>query len=210
MLRIPYPDSINFSILKPNYRAVFIQGLKKLLSAVKDINLRTEDSAYKWEFTRRFMPELYKTHTSELEMNCAFCENLIRASCHRNCFKCRTGTYIYCSPLLPGIQGCGAPRPGSADAEPVPWYYKNACPNFRRLEPKNYFRNFIIPLSSSTIDNFEVLEGLTCGLSSGEKPCRICASVDYGIYKACSSHKGFDKSAPCDRIAALMTSRYRS
>ena len=190
MLRIPYAE--------------------KLVASVKGLNLRTEDSAYKWEFTRKFMPALYKTHISELDINCAFCENLVRSSCHKHCMKCRVGTYIHCSPLLPGMAYYDTPRPDSCSNESVPWYYKNTCLNFKRLELKSYFRNFIIPMSSCTIDNFEVLEGLSCGLSSGEKPCRICACVDYDIYKACSGRKGFDKTTPCDRIAALMTTRYCS
>lgn len=187
-----------------------IPSAEKLVSSVKGLNLRNEDSAYKWEFTRRFMPALYKTHVSEMDMNCAFCENLVRTSCHKYCLKCRVGTYVHCSPLLPGMTYYDTARPGSSGGEPVPWYYKNTCSKFKRLDKKNYFRNFIIPMSSYTIDNFEVLEGLSRGISSGEKPCRVCACVDYEIYKACSGYKGFDKTTPCERIAALMATRYCS
>ena len=208
MLRLPYADGINFTL--PDRMSALLRYIEKLISAMKRINLRTEDSVYKREFVRSFMPALYKLHTSGLEINCAFCKNLVRSSCHSQCMKCRAGTYIHCSPLLPGTPDCGASHAGSPETESVPWYYKNTCVNFRRLEPKNYFRNFIIPLSASTIDNFEMLEGLSCGISSGEKPCRICACVDYDIYKACSSRIGFDKSSPCDKIAPLMASRYCS
>lgn len=208
MLRIPYTDHANAAISERI--SVLLRDFEKLISAVKGINLRTEDSAYKWKFIRKFMPELYKSHTSELEINCAFCENLVRSSCHKHCLKCRAGTYVHCSPLLPGMLYNNAVSPDSLNDEYIPWYYKNACMNFKRLELKNYFRNFIIPMSPFTIDNFEVLEGLSSGLSSGEKPCRICACVDYDMYKACSSHKDFDKTTPCDRIATLMASKYCS
>lgn len=190
MLRIPYAE--------------------KLAASIKRLHLRNEDSVYKWHFTRKFRPALYKSHLSELEINCAFCENLVRSSCHKHCMKCRVGTYIYCSPILPGMTYYDNSRSEGHSRESVPWYYKSTCQNFKRLRYRSYFRNFIIRMSSFTIDNFEVLEGLACGLSSGEKPCRICACVDYDIYKACSAHKGFDKTTPCDRIATLMSTRYCS
>lgn len=208
MLKLPYLENRNFTL--PEQLLVLYRGIGKLAAAVKGIELRTGDRAYKREFKRRFMHALYQRHTSELEINCAFCENLVRASCHRHCMKCGAGTYIHCSPLLPGMLNDYDVRTGNGSERTVPWYFKETCVNFKRLDERNYFRNFIIPLSSVTIDNFEVLEGLACGLSAGEKPCRVCASVDYGIYRSCSSHKDFDKSTPCDRITALMTSKYCS
>lgn len=206
MLKLPYMENMSFAL--PEHMLTLYRKLGNLVAAVKGIELRTGDRAYKRDFKRQFMPALYRRHTLESEVNCAFCENLVRSSCHRHCMKCCAGTYIHCSPLLPGMLNYYDVRTGGGNERSIPWYFKEACANFKRLDERSYFRNFIIPLSAMTIDNFEVLEGLACGLSAGEKPCRVCASIDYGIYRACSSHKGFDKSTPCDRIAALMTSRY--
>ena len=154
------------------------------------------------------MPELYKRHTSALYMNCVFCANLVRSKCHGNCLKCRQGTYIHCSPLLPGALDFDPKHPYSVDGLALPWYYRETCGNFERLPPQHYFRNLFIAFSSNEISNFEVLEGLEKGLSAGEKPCHICASVDYGLYRKCCGQGDFDLFTPCRQITGELGSYY--
>ena len=178
------------------------------IASLGDICILSEDAIYKKSFIREYMPELYKQHTSELYMNCIFCANLVRSKCHRNCLKCCQGTYIHCSPLLPGLLHFDTRRAFSIDNLAVPWYYKETCSSFNRLPAQHYFKNLHEAFSSNEICNFEVLEGLEKGFSSGEKPCHICASVDYELYKKCSRQGDFDAFSPCHRIKDELGSFY--
>jgi hypothetical protein len=74
---------------------------------------------------------------------------------------------------------------------------------------KNYFKNFKVPFSWLTVYNYEILEGLVYGLSARERPCHICATIDYTIYKKCVDREDFDKNTPCPKISSLMESIYR-
>jgi len=197
-------DSILITRLLPPFRK-FINTIASLGS----ICILSEDNAYKRHFIRDYMPELYKQHTSELFMNCVFCANLVRSECHSNCLKCCRGTYIHCSLLLPGFLYFDARHHYSMDGLAVPWYYRETCSSFSRLPANRYFKNLLVAFSSTEICNFEVLEGLEKGLSSGEKPCHICASVDYELYRKCSYRADYDVFTPCHAITSELRSIYQ-
>jgi hypothetical protein len=78
------------------------------------------------------------------------------------------------------------------------------------LPQANYFKNLHVPLSSIGIYNFEIFEGLEKGLSNGEKPCHVCASIDYGFYKNCIGQGDFDIHTPCHKIIKELSSIYQN
>lgn len=186
-----------------------IKSIMKTMASIGSICVFSEDTVYKWHIIRDYMPKLYKLHTSELYANCVFCANLVRAGCHRHCLKCSSGTYIHCSPLLPGILYYETSYPYSMNSLTVPWYYMETCSSFKRLPSNNYLKNFKVALSSIGIYNFEVLEGLGKGLSAGEKPCHVCASIDYELYKKCSCQEDFDTCTPCHKIVTELANIYQ-
>ena len=189
------------AISKSSYKFQALAGkIMKLFSSVSTIKFFSEDTVYKWYFIKFYIPELYKQHITEQTANCIFCANLTNSGCSRHCLKCSAGTYIHGSPLLPGTLHSYSSYPDNSDASDVPWYYKKTCDHFIRLSQRSYLRNFGSILSSSGIYNYEVLEGVEKGLSAGEKPCHVCASTNYDIYKKCSSQKGFDPYSPCHKI----------
>ncbi len=188
----------------------FLSKLAKLAAFIGNIRILSEDSVYKWQFIHHFMPELYKKHTSELYANCIFCDNLVRSRCHQHCLKCTVGTYIHCSPLMPGILHNEPVHPINMDNLPVPWYYMEPCSNFKRLPQNRYFRNLHVPVRSIDICNFEVLEGLEQGLAAGERPCHVCASVNYALYLKCLKQSDFSMNTPCHKIASELCSIYQN
>jgi len=199
----------NFTEAIPITRLLSIY--KKLIQSVSALGsfcILSEDTVYKKIFIRDFMPELYKQHTSGLYMNCVFCANLVRSKCHSNCLKCCQGTYIHCSSLLPGLLDFDTRHHYCMDILTLPWYYRETCSSFERLPPRNYFRNLFVAFSSNEIYNFEVLEGLEKGLSAEERPCHICASVDYELYKKCCGQGDFDLFTPCSKIIGELGSYY--
>jgi hypothetical protein len=99
-------------------------------------------------------------------------------------------------------------NPDESDHHIVPWLYKKTCKSFNRLDLKNYLRNFKVPFSWLTVYNYEILEGLIYGISAKERPCHICATIDYSIYKKCSDREDFDKNSPCQKIGNLVESIY--
>lgn len=188
----------------------FIKRAVKTMAFLKSICVPSEDTLYKWHFIRHYMPEIYKRHTSELYMNCIFCSHLVRAGCHKHCLKCSIGAYIHCSPLLPGIIYCENSYIYNNDPLTVPWFYKKPCGSFNRLPPANYFKNLYVPLSPIGIYNFEIFEGLEQGLSGGERPCHVCASIDYELYKNCTGQGDFDMHSPCHKITEKLSSLYQN
>jgi hypothetical protein len=100
--------------------------------------------------------------------------------------------------------------PYNLDCLTVPWYYKETCSHFRRLPQSSYFRNLNVIFSSVGIYNFEVLEGLVKGLSAGERPCHVCASIDYDIYRRCLEQDDFNPHIPCGLIASELSELYRA
>lgn len=176
---------------------------------IRNICLFSEDTIYKHHFINEYMPLLYKKHTAAKVSNCVFCNQLVKSGCHKQCFKCAIGNYQHCSSLLPGLLNCDSIYPYKGDALKVPWYYTKTCSSFSRLPQENYFRNLNTWFSSSAIFNFEVLESLEKGLLSGEKPCHVCASTDYGIYKNCTGQGDFHVCSPCHKIVDELAEYYR-
>lgn len=177
-----------------------IRKLVGFFSSTSNIKLFSEDTIYKWHFIRNYMPELYKQHILKQYENCVYCKNLKGTGCVKHCFKCSAGTYIHSSPLLPGTLYSETYYPNNSNMPAIPWYYKKACQSFIRLPQNSYFKNFGTVFSSTGIYNFEVLEGLEKGLSAGERPCHVCASTNYEIYKKCSAQKSFDPYSPCNKV----------
>lgn len=184
--------------------------LLKIIEQSRGFSLVSEDLTYKKGFLKNLKPLIYENHVTGNQISCAFCSNLTRTHCHAHCLKCRAGSYIHCSPLLPGLMYYDKKNPDESDYLTVPWLYKKTCDKFVRLEPKNYLRNFTVPFSWVTIYNYEVLEGLVYGYSAKERPCYICASIDYSIYRECLDREDFDRHTPCPGISEVVESIYRN
>lgn len=179
------------------------QPIKKLtntLLAFKPDSILSEDMRYRRYFLKEYLPQLYNQHTNKHYANCIFCANLVKASCHKYCFKCSAGTYIRCSPALPGAIYKEPLYPQEPGGQYIPWYYRKTCYHFRRLDPDKYRKNICSMLSPIGIYNMEILEGLEKGLCSGERPCHICSSVNYELYRDCLRQRGFNASSPCHKI----------
>lgn len=178
------------------------------LASLRITSFFSEDTIYKWHFIRRYRSELYIKHNITQYANCIFCSRLKKSNCHKHCLKCTAGTYIHCSPLLPGLMYFERSYPFNNDHLAVPWYYKKTCSSFKRLSSLNYLSNLYISHASIGIHNLEVLEGLEKGLSSGERPCHVCALIDYDIYRNCCDNEGFDKYSPCRKISSQLKDIY--
>ncbi|HEX2946413.1 MAG TPA: hypothetical protein VHT96_10705 [Clostridia bacterium] len=182
--------------------------LKGAVSSILTSGILTGDLNYAWYFVRYYRNELYKRHLEESYINCVFCTNLVRTGCHRHCLKCGAGTYIRCSPSLPGILYNESTQKDAADYPQTPWYFKEACGQFKRLPLGKYLKNLHFAFCGAGVYDYEVLEGLENGLSAGTKPCHVCAAADYELYKRCSAKAGFDAEEPCNCIYAELKSFY--
>jgi len=109
---------------------------------------------------------------------------------------------------LPGTFSFTGNSPVSGHRKNIPWIFKLPCPVFKRLDTKNYFRNFNSLKKGITVANYEVLEGLFLGKSGGKRPCHICASADINIYNKCRENKRIDKAKPCSRIIYEISKTY--
>ena len=184
--------------------------LLKAMEKIKGFSLISEDLVYKKSFLKKIKPLIYENHFRNAHKSCAFCSNLTRTHCHAHCLKCGAGAYIHCSPLLPGLMYDDKKNSDESDQVTVPWLYKKTCDQFTRLELNNYLKNFTVPFSWVTVYNFEVLEGLFYGYSAKERPCYVCASIDYSIYRECLDREDFDRHTPCARMAEVVESVYRN
>lgn len=193
----------------PERLLVLFSRIRKVFVSLTPKKILSEDTLYKWQFMKKFMPELYMQHTQVNYANCVFCANLVKSRCHKHCLKCSIGTYIKCSPPLPG-EIFKEPVSSNITANfSVPWYYKETCDHFVRLPGNRYYKNLITMLSTIGIYNFEVLEGLEKGLTAGLKPCHVCATVNYGLYQKCIRQGDYDTSSPCHKIAAELKDVYQ-
>ncbi|MGI6669663.1 MAG: hypothetical protein ACOX4M_09940 [Acetivibrionales bacterium] len=191
----------------------------KIFSAIKNF-IRTlpsraiciipEDTRYKWHIIKDYMPGLYHRHIIENKASCLFCANLVRGGCHKHCLKCSIGTHIKCGPSLPGAIYKMPLYLDEAGYTAIPWFYRKPCGDFKRLPPYLYFKNLYPILGMAGTCNLEILEGLLEGLSSGIRPCHVCASVDYGLYKKCLSGECFDENTPCSKICSEIEAYYKS
>lgn len=177
-----------------------IKKLFKAAASFSPVNLLTDDAQYKRHFIREYLPGLYQKHTSEEYASCVFCAYLVRSRCHSNCLKCRAGTYIRCAPSLPGAIYKESDYNDENENMPVPWYFRKPCYHFNRLPLTRYHKNIYPILSPVGIHHLEILEGLETGLCSDVKPCHICASVNYGLYRECSRQEDFNENTPCHKI----------
>ncbi len=173
-----------------------IKALRALLSFIPG-SLIPDDIKYIIYFCRTFRPELYSRHVTAKNTNCLFCCNLIKSEYHRNCLICSKGTHDNCYSPLPDILYKNTISSDNGGAISKPWYFIKTCGSFERLAEKRYFRNLYFLLSSVTIHNYEALEGLENGIIHGSRPCYICASIDYDLYRKCKRQSDYDVSSPC-------------
>jgi hypothetical protein len=162
--------------------------------------LLPEDIKYNIYFHRSFIPGLYKRHSAVKNTNCLFCRHLIKSEYHRYCLICSKGTYDNCFLPLPDMLFEGFVSPDSEYGLQKPWYFMKTCSSFERLPKKQYSRNLYFPFSSITIHNKETLEGLENGIVYGIRPCHICASADYDLYRKCTRQGDYDIYSPCPSI----------
>lgn len=188
--------------------AASIRRILLKLSSFRLSDMLSDDMKYALYFYRNYLPQLYRRHIKKNTRNCLFCSRLVKSECHRYCFKCSAGTYIKCSPPLPGLLYASSVQMEEVDALPVPWYFKKTCSGFRRLPWNRYWRNIYSIFPSIAMNNYEALEGLESGLSSGSRPCHICASVDYDFYKRCRNLPDFDASVSCLKIRTELKKVY--
>lgn len=187
-----------------------IKRFTDMIISFRSVSIFSEDAQYKYHFLNEYMPELYRKHSLENYTNCIFCTCLVRSHCHSHCFKCGVGTYIKCSPALPGAVYKEPAQSDDEEIMTVPWYYRKTCYHFKRLPQRRYFKNIYPLLSSIGIYNLEILEGLEKGLSAGVKPCHVCASIDYELYQKCSRQGDFNSSTPCHKITEKLKAVYEN
>lgn len=172
----------------------------KMILSFRPGHILSEDAKYRFYFHTKFLPELYREHVRSNIANCVFCSHLVKSGCHKYCLKCSAGTYIKCYPPMPGLLYKGSIETDEGDDLPIPWYFKRVCSQFSRLPQGLYFRNLYSVFPSIALNNYEALESVEKGLLSGSKPCYICASVDYNLYKSCLKRNDFDTCTACHRI----------
>ncbi len=192
------PSVIN--IKKPyfiNKVVNFISMAVRALLSFRPGSLLSDDIKYIIYFHRSFKPGLYCKHVTAKNTNCLFCCNLIKSEYHRYCLICSKGTYDNCYLPLPDILYEDTISSDSNGTLPKPWYFMKTCSSFERLPKKQYFRNLHFLFSSITIHNYEALEGLENGILYGSRPCYICASIDYDLYRRCKRQGDYDVSSPC-------------
>lgn len=197
----------------PDFYIKILHTVRKVIRALvsfKPKDLLSEDIRYNIYFRRSFIPELYSRHTASKKANCLFCSNLTKSVYNRYCLICSKGTYDNCYLPLPDILYEGFASPESNNVMLKPWYFMKTCSCFERLPERQYSRNLRFPFSSITIHNQEALEGLENGLLSGSRPCYICASVDYDVYKRCRRQGDFDISSPCPCIKRELDYTYEN
>lgn len=187
-----------------------VKKMGSLIENFRHFYLFSEDIAYKRHFNHEYMPQLYRKHASEMFSNCVFCMHLVKTGCHKQCLKCGLGRYAQCRPLLPGLLSSESIYPYEEENLRAPWYYTETCEHFYRLPQDNYLRNFSMIFTSAAIYNYEILEGLERGILSGEKPCHVCASIDYEIYKKCSGQEDFHAFSPCRKIVGELADFYQN
>ena len=201
---------MSYSININNLSTTMIEAFRAALALCVELNiklqkevLQNDDFIFERNFKTSFMPSLYDVHSVEQTANCIFCSRLTLCSCHKHCLKCSKGTYLRCSPLLPGIL-CYENTKADSPEQPLPWLYKEPCSHFDRLARGKYYKNLLSPVSWVKLYNFEVLEGISNGQVDGIKPCHICACVDYEIYKDCVKTGKVCTDSPCFRIAEVV------
>jgi hypothetical protein len=178
--------------------------LKKLRSK----ELLSEDMKYRLSFSKKYISEKYSQHVIFNHINCVFCVHLKRTSPTGHMLICMKEQYGKAAPLLPSILPTGTSYEDKFHQDDIPWYFKKPCIYFTRLSQKNYLRNFKHAFPESTTANFEILEGLEYGLLYKQKPCYICASLNFTLFRSCLSSSGYDASIPCKSIMPGIANTY--
>lgn len=196
---------IEFLVLKRKVNGIQMYYTRRLLKtnvyirqAIK--KLLPEDMQYKSRFNNCLGKKIYQQHLHRNFICCAFCNNLRKSNCHSSCLQCTKGTYSDCSMLLPGI----LPFSGSGDVrleeDLTPWIFRTPCTSFERLNSNAYFKNFNSFLLSTTVENYEALEGIFLGWSGKKRPCHLCAFVNMDIFIQCTNTQKNNTKEPCKNI----------
>jgi hypothetical protein len=191
-------ENLNF-LIKPSTR------IRNLLNS---ISLYSEDKIFRNYFEGTMAPQIYSLHLNDNFISCIFCSHLYRTYCHEYCFKCSKNTYNSCSVLLPGTYPFCGSYFDITEHNFTPWMFKTPCMNFDRLAEDEYFRNFVSNDQSITTANYEALEGIFIGISYGEKPCHICASVNIKIFDNCMKTKEAVDNKPCNKIIRKLSEKF--
>lgn len=184
--------------------AVILKGL------LRNFSILSDDTCYRKHFNKITKPEIYRKHSFEHFVCCAFCRNLERSRCHEFCFSCSIGTYRECGPLTPGTFEFTGSYVDMPENELKPWIFRTPCAQFERLDSRKYFRNFTSNDLSVTTACYEAAEGIFCGISHGKRPCHICASVNLDIYNSCIRNGKVEENTPCNRIITEISSHYKT
>jgi|LSQX01.1.fsa_nt_gb hypothetical protein len=188
--------------------AVIAKKVVNALMSIKPGDLLSEDIKYRFYFYQSFIPNLYQKHITDCSSNCLFCCHLTKSRYHRSCLICTKGTYDKCYFPFPDVLLEDSTSTNNEGILPKPWYFMKTCDSFERLEKNMYYRNLHFPFSSITIRNYETLEGLENGFLSNIRPCYICASVDYDLYKRCKRQGDCDICIPCLKIEEMLSDAY--
>ena len=136
--------------------AASIRRILLKLSSFRLSDMLSDDMKYALYFYRNYLPQLYRRHIKKNTRNCLFCSRLVKSECHRYCFKCSAGTYIKCSPPLPGLLY-------AASVQRKKWtpcrflVFQNLF-GFRRL-PEPVLAQYLFHFPSIAMNNYEALEG---------------------------------------------------
>lgn len=187
---------------------VSCRKIKSVAEKLRSIRLYSDDMAYRRSFSERYVSNNYHMHTLYNRINCAYCSNLRRTGPAGHLLKCLKAQYPDEAPLLPEILSL-EPISGekSRDAN-MPWYFRKPCIYFSRLAKKKYMKNFRHPIAEITTANYEILEGLEYGVTYGQKPCYICASINYQLFRNCLEVSGFDYSGQCGNVMQNIAKTY--
>jgi hypothetical protein len=187
---------------------LLIKRNTRIRSLLNNISLSSEDKIFRNYFENTIAPRIYSLHLNDTFISCIFCSHLYRTYCHEYCFKCSKNTYSSCSVLLPGTYPFCDSYFDTIEHGFAPWMFKTPCINFDRLSEDEYFKNFISNDPSITTANYEALEGIFIGISSGEKPCHICASVNIKIYDHCMKTREAVENKPCNKIIRKLSKKF--
>ena len=171
------------------------------MKKVKSFNLAcilSEDAKYKLWFFMSYLPDLYRRHTRKNFKNCLFCSRLIKSGCHRYCLKCGAGTYIQCSPPLPGLLyevtvhmvREDVLRTRGTSKKPAP--ASKASPVQVRAQP-------VFRVPSIALNNYEALEGLEGPVLGAGRSIYARPSITASIRNA-RGNRNMTASVSCMKI----------
>jgi len=191
-------------------RSMEMTTKKDILKKITSFREFFEDAIIKKKFKNETSSLLYERHVISNYASCVFCKHLYRSSCHSFCFSCMKNSYTECGPLLPATLTFYRPSCAPDEIEITPWIFKDTCSDFKRIEKKHYFKNFVSARPFSEVANIENLEGIFLGIVHDQRPCHICASVNISIFKKCSAKGQAYLKSPCTNILEELLNEYSS